>query len=57
MKKKEINSASIEKVDSLGNVNILDAEGSINLEVPNGKHLEYDIVGSHYENYDSVIVL
>ena len=41
----------------IANVDILDAEGSINLEVPNGRHLEYDMVGSHYQNYDSVIVL
>ena len=41
----------------IANVDILDEEGSVNLDVPNGKHLEYDMVGSHYQNYDSVIVL
>ena len=41
----------------IANVDILDEEGSINLDVPNGKHLDYDMVGSHYQNYDSVIVL
>lgn len=41
----------------IANVDILDEEGSINLEIPNGKHLDYDIVGSHYQNYDSCIVL
>lgn len=29
----------------------------MNLTVPNGTHLEYDMVGANYANYDSVIVL
>ena len=41
----------------IANVDILDEEGSINLDVPSGKHLDYDMVGSHYQNYDSIIVL
>ena len=41
----------------IANVDILDEEDSINLNVPEGKHLDYDMVGSHYQNYDSVIVL
>ncbi len=41
----------------IANVDILDEEGSINLDIPNAKHLEYDMVGSHYQNYDSTIVL
>lgn len=41
----------------IANVDILDENGSINLTVPNGQHLEYDMVGANYENYDSTIVL
>lgn len=38
-------------------VDILDSEGEINLPIKNGKHLTEDVVGSHYENYDFIIVL
>ncbi len=38
-------------------VDILDAEGAIALPIVNGKHLSEDLVGSHYENYDFIIVL
>jgi hypothetical protein len=38
-------------------VDILDAEGEITLPIENGKHLKEDVVGSHYENYDFIIVL
>jgi len=38
-------------------VDILDEEGSISLPVKNGKHLTEDLVGSHFENYDSFVVL
>ena len=38
-------------------VDILDSEGEINLPIKNGKHLKEDVVGSHYENYDFIIVL
>lgn len=38
-------------------VDILDAEGEIKLPVEGGKHLEYDIVGSHFPNYDFVVNL
>lgn len=41
----------------IANVDILDENGSMNLTVPNGTHLEYDMVGANYANYDSVIVL
>lgn len=42
---------------AIANVDIMDAEGTMNLPVKNGKHLPYDIVGSHFANYDSFIVL
>lgn len=38
-------------------VDILDADGSVSLPIENGKHLTEDLVGSHYENYDFIIVL
>lgn len=38
-------------------VDIMDAEGEIKLPVDSGKHLKYDIVGSHYPNYDFTVIL
>lgn len=38
-------------------VDILDSEGEIKLPVENGKHLKEDVVGSHFENYDFIVVL
>jgi hypothetical protein len=38
-------------------VDILDADGSISLPISNGVHLTEDLVGSHFEDYDSYIVL
>ncbi len=42
---------------SIANVDILDADGYMSLQVPNGKHLTEDLVGKNYANYDSTIVL
>ena len=38
-------------------VDIMDAEGEIEIPVENGIHLNKDIVGSHLANYDSMLVL
>ena len=38
-------------------VDIQDAEGPISLPVKNGKHLTENLVGSHFKNYDSYIVI
>lgn len=38
-------------------IDIQDAEGSISLPVKNGKHLTENLVGSHFKNYDSYIVI
>lgn len=38
-------------------VDIMDSEGEVMLPLDNGKHLKYDIVGSHYPNYDFTIIL
>ena len=42
--------------DKIAEVDLLDSEGE--MEIPaNGKHLPVDIVGSHLQNYDSVLNL
>ena len=38
-------------------VDIMDSEGEMKIPVHNGKHLEYDIVGDHIQNYDSILNL
>lgn len=42
---------------AIADVDIMDADGSISLPVKNGNHLKEDLVGSHYKNYDSFIIL
>ncbi len=42
---------------SFAEVDIMDAEGEIKIPVRNGKHLEYDLLGSHFDNYDSFVNL
>lgn len=41
----------------IAKVDILDEEGEISLPVTGGKHLTQDVVGSHFANYDFVLVL
>lgn len=41
----------------IANVDILDEEGSVQIQVDGGSHLKTDYVGSHFINYDSYIVL
>lgn len=41
----------------IADVDILDEEGSTPLTVENGKHLTENLVGSHFSNYDSYLVL
>lgn len=38
-------------------VDIMDSEGEIKLPVKNGRHLPYDIVGSHYTDYAFTVIL
>jgi uncharacterized protein len=38
-------------------VDIMDADGSINLPFEKGEHIKRDIVGSHFKNYDFFIIL
>ncbi|MBR3138785.1 DUF362 domain-containing protein [Candidatus Saccharibacteria bacterium] len=42
---------------SFAEVDIMDAEGEIKIPVHNGKHLKYDLLGSHFDNYDAFINL
>ena len=42
---------------SIANVDIMDSEGEEKIPVKNGKHLEYDLVGTHLKNYDSMLNL
>lgn len=42
---------------AIANVDIMDAEGEMELPVQGGKHLQKDYVGSHLANYDFVVVL
>ncbi len=42
---------------SIADVDIMDADGEFEIPVVNGKHLEYDTVGTHLKNYDSMLNL
>lgn len=42
---------------SIANVDIMDSEGEFKIPVKNGKHLEYDIIGESFKNYDSILNL
>lgn len=42
---------------SFAHVDIMDSEGEFKIPVNIGKHLKYDIVGTHLKNYDSMLNL
>ena len=42
---------------SIADVDILDEKGSLKIPVENGKYLDYNLVGSHFADYDSFLVL
>ncbi len=42
---------------AIAQVDIMDAEGETRLPVKGGRHIDYDIVGSHYTDYDFTVVL
>lgn len=42
---------------AIAEVDILDADGSMELPVEGGIHLEQNLVGSHFSDYDSYIIL
>ena len=41
----------------IAKVDIMDADGEVQLPVEGGKHLKYDIVGKNYPDYDFTVVL
>ncbi len=42
---------------SFAEVDIMDADGEIKIPFEKGKHLKYDLVGSHFDDYDSFVNL
>ena len=42
---------------SFAEVDIMDAEGEIEIPVHKGKHLKYDLLGSHFDDYDAFVNL
>ena len=42
---------------SFADVDIMDGDGEIRIPVHGGRHLEYDIIGEHFQNYDSILNL
>ena len=42
---------------SFADVDIMDSEGEFKIPVNKGKRLEFDIVGDHFKNYDSILNL
>ena len=42
---------------AIADVDIMDADGSMEIPVANGTYLKNDLVGSHLANYDSMMVL
>ncbi len=42
---------------TFSSVDIMDRDGEIRLPVKNGRHLEYDIIGKNFKNYDSILNL
>ena len=42
---------------SIAPVDIMDADGEMEIPVENGKHLQVNYVGSHLKNYDSMLML
>ena len=42
---------------SFADVDIMDGDGEFKIPVVNGKHLEYDLVGENFKNYDAIVNL
>ena len=41
----------------IADVDIMDGDGEFKIQVKNGKHLKYDIIGENIKNYDSILNL
>ena len=54
---KHLQAAEDHGFTAIAPVDIMDAEGEVRLPVKGGKHISYDIVGSHYPGYDFTGVL
>ena len=54
---KHLQAAEDHGFTAIAPVDIMDAEGEVRLPVKGGKHISYDIVGSHYPGYDFTVVL
>lgn len=48
---------NLHEFDKIANVDVMDAEGEMKLPVRNGKYLDFNYVGSHLKNYDSLLIL
>ena len=55
--KKHLKVAEEHGFTSFADVDIMDAKGEIKIPVNKGKHLEYDLIGQNFDNYDSYINL
>ena len=53
---KHLQAAEDRGFTAIAPVDIMDAEGEVRLPVKGGKHISYDIVGSHYPGYDFTVV-
>ena len=42
---------------TFADVDIMDKDGEFKIPVKKGKHLEYDIIGNNFKNYDSIVNL
>ena len=56
-KKEHLNVAEEHGFTSFANVDIMDGDGEFKIPVHNGKHLEYDIIGENFKNYDAILNL
>ncbi|MDE5941281.1 MAG: DUF362 domain-containing protein [Muribaculaceae bacterium] len=54
---KHLKTAADHGYTAIAKVDIMDADGDTLLPVSNGRHLEHDIVGRHYTDYDFTVVL
>lgn len=55
--KKHLQTAADHGFTEIAEVDIMDADEEIEIPVHNGKHLDVDIIGKNFENYDSMLNL
>lgn len=54
---KHLRTAAEHGFTSIAKVDIMDADGEVQLPVEGGRHLQYDLVGKNYLDYDFTVVL